>query len=78
MLILAFGKNKSEIYGIHAHTTGELVKPVSFFDEFKTARMISLLVSKSYNEQPFVKLRMFGIWCIVCNYIAVKHKGDSA
>ena len=33
--------------------------------------MISLLVSKSYNEQPFVKIsnftRMFGIWRIVCN-----------
>ena len=34
MLILAFSKNKNEMYGILAYTTGESVKPVGVFDEF--------------------------------------------
>ena len=55
MLILAFIKNKREMYGLLAHTIG-LVKPVGVYGGFfKTVNMISLLVSKSYNEQPFVK-----------------------
>ena len=38
---------------------GELFKPVGVFMHFKSAGMISVLVSKSYHEQPFVKRSKF-------------------